>query len=107
MALEDILAAIRVVAAGDAMIAPGITRRLIGQFASEPRPGRSLMPKLHSELSRKLSFQRKQTHLTGRFVSITSKVSADSVATTAQDVVDACGVKGDFGQKAGGSGRWV
>jgi len=40
MALEDILAAIRVVAAGDAMIAPGVTRRLIGQFASQPRPGR-------------------------------------------------------------------
>ena len=39
MALEEILAAIRVVAAGDAMIAPGVTRRLIGQFASEPRPG--------------------------------------------------------------------
>jgi DNA-binding NarL/FixJ family response regulator len=40
MALEDILTAIRVVAAGDAMIAPGVTRRLIGQFASEPRTGR-------------------------------------------------------------------
>jgi DNA-binding NarL/FixJ family response regulator len=38
MALEDILAAIRVVAAGDAIIAPGITRRLIGQFASQSRP---------------------------------------------------------------------
>jgi DNA-binding NarL/FixJ family response regulator len=40
MALEDILTAIRVVAAGDAMIAPGVTRRLIGQFASEPPSGR-------------------------------------------------------------------
>jgi len=40
MALEDILGAIRVVAAGDAMIAPGVTRRLIGQFARQPRPGR-------------------------------------------------------------------
>ena len=40
MALEDILAAIRVVAAGDAMIAPGVTRRLIGQFASEPPSSR-------------------------------------------------------------------
>jgi DNA-binding NarL/FixJ family response regulator len=39
MALDDILAAIRVVAAGDAMIAPGVTRRLIGQFAREPRSG--------------------------------------------------------------------
>jgi DNA-binding NarL/FixJ family response regulator len=40
MALDDILTAIRVVAAGDAMIAPGVTRRLIGQFTSEPRSGR-------------------------------------------------------------------
>ena len=40
MALEDILTAIRVVAAGDAIIAPGVTRRLIGQFASQPRSGR-------------------------------------------------------------------
>ena len=41
MALEDILTAIRVVAAGDAMIAPGVTRRLIGQFTSQPSPGRA------------------------------------------------------------------
>jgi DNA-binding NarL/FixJ family response regulator len=40
MALDDILSAIRVVAAGDAIIAPGITRRLIGQFAAQPRSGR-------------------------------------------------------------------
>jgi DNA-binding NarL/FixJ family response regulator len=39
MALEDLLTAIRVVAAGDAIIAPAVTRRLIGQFAREPRPG--------------------------------------------------------------------
>ena len=40
MALEDILAAIRVVAAGDAIIAPGVTRRLIAQFAGQARPDR-------------------------------------------------------------------
>jgi DNA-binding NarL/FixJ family response regulator len=40
MALEDILTAIRVVAVGDAIIAPGVTRRLIAQFAAKPRPGR-------------------------------------------------------------------
>jgi DNA-binding NarL/FixJ family response regulator len=39
IALDDILTAIRVVAAGDAIIAPGVTRRLIAQFASEARPG--------------------------------------------------------------------
>ncbi|MFF4222196.1 response regulator [Streptomyces abikoensis] len=36
MALEDILAAVRVVAAGDALLAPGVTRRLIADFAGRP-----------------------------------------------------------------------
>ncbi|SEC85406.1 response regulator transcription factor [Streptomyces sp. TLI_105] len=40
MALDDILAAIRVVAAGDALIAPGVTRRLIEEFAARPEPAR-------------------------------------------------------------------
>ncbi|GAB1818902.1 response regulator [Herbidospora sp. RD11066] len=35
MALDDILAAIRVVAAGDALIAPGVTRRLIAAFTGD------------------------------------------------------------------------
>ncbi|MFE9424641.1 response regulator [Kitasatospora sp. NPDC006697] len=42
-ALEEILAAIRVVAAGDALLAPGVTRRLIAQFTSRetaPEPPR-------------------------------------------------------------------
>jgi DNA-binding NarL/FixJ family response regulator len=38
MALDDILTAIRVVAAGDGLIAPGVTRRLIAQFARQPAP---------------------------------------------------------------------
>jgi DNA-binding NarL/FixJ family response regulator len=38
MALDDILAAVRVVAAGEALLAPAVTRRLIRQFtASQPR----------------------------------------------------------------------
>ncbi|WP_089157228.1 response regulator [Micromonospora sp. NBS 11-29] len=36
MALEEILGAVRVVAAGDALIAPGVTRRLIAEFARRP-----------------------------------------------------------------------
>ncbi|MDX6346703.1 MAG: hypothetical protein QOF84_1493 [Streptomyces sp.] len=43
MALNDILAAIRVVAVGDALIAPGVTRRLIADFAGRP-PQRSPRP---------------------------------------------------------------
>ncbi|MFD5560599.1 response regulator [Kitasatospora griseola] len=38
MELDDILAAIRVVAAGNALIAPTVTRRLIAHFARQPAP---------------------------------------------------------------------
>ncbi|MFF4251965.1 response regulator [Streptomyces sp. NPDC001663] len=38
MALDDIIAAVRVVAAGDALIAPSVTRRLIHDFAARPEP---------------------------------------------------------------------
>ncbi|MGW1887705.1 response regulator [Streptomyces sp. NPDC001970] len=46
MALDDILAAVRVVAAGDALIAPGVTRRLIADFIGRPEavPERSPRP---------------------------------------------------------------
>ncbi|MFE5594143.1 response regulator [Streptomyces sp. NPDC056549] len=37
MALDDILAAVRVVASGDALIAPSVTRRLIKAFTDRPR----------------------------------------------------------------------
>ncbi|MEV5714706.1 response regulator transcription factor [Amycolatopsis mediterranei] len=36
----DLLAAIRVIAAGDALLAPSITRRLIAEFAARPEPTR-------------------------------------------------------------------
>ena len=37
MALDDILTAVRVVAAGDGLIAPTVTRRLIREFAQRPQ----------------------------------------------------------------------
>ena len=36
----DLLTAIRVVAGGEALLAPSVTRRLIGEFARQPRPRR-------------------------------------------------------------------
>jgi DNA-binding NarL/FixJ family response regulator len=44
MALDDILAAIRVVAAGDALLAPAVTRRLIADFAARPEPAPRAAP---------------------------------------------------------------
>ena len=40
----DLLAAIRVIAAGDALLAPSITRRLIAEFAARPEPARPGTP---------------------------------------------------------------
>ncbi len=37
----DLLSAIRVVAGGDALLAPSVTRRLIAEFAGRPRPARA------------------------------------------------------------------
>ncbi|WP_433795655.1 response regulator [Actinoplanes sp. CA-252034] len=41
MALDDILGAVRVVAGGDALIAPSVTRRLIRHFTAGAAPGQS------------------------------------------------------------------
>jgi DNA-binding NarL/FixJ family response regulator len=38
---EDLLAAVRLVAAGDALLAPSVTRRLIERFAALPAPSRT------------------------------------------------------------------
>jgi DNA-binding NarL/FixJ family response regulator len=35
----DLLAAIRIIAAGDALLAPAVTRRLIAEFVRRPQPG--------------------------------------------------------------------
>jgi DNA-binding NarL/FixJ family response regulator len=60
MALDDILTAVRVVAAGDAIIAPGVTRRLIAQFTSRPSPGRK-----HRELTGITDREREVLKLVG------------------------------------------
>jgi DNA-binding NarL/FixJ family response regulator len=42
----DLLAAIRVIAAGDGLLAPGVTRRLIAEFARRPEPHRPVAASL-------------------------------------------------------------
>ena len=76
MALEDILTAIRVVAAGDAIIAPGVTRRLIAQFARPSRPD----PKLR-ELTGITDREREVLKLVGLGMS-NSEIAATLYITT-------------------------
>nr|WP_231873467.1 response regulator transcription factor [Kitasatospora setae] len=44
MALDDITTAVRVVADGDALLAPKVTRRLIEEFTARPRPAAARPP---------------------------------------------------------------
>jgi DNA-binding NarL/FixJ family response regulator len=43
-ASEELLAAIRILADGDALLAPGVTGRLIREFAIRPEPGHTPRP---------------------------------------------------------------
>ena len=51
---RDLLNAVRVVAAGDALLAPSITRRLIAEFASRPGVRRARPPELDDLTAREL-----------------------------------------------------
>ena len=48
---EELLSAIRILAAGDALLAPSVTRRLIREFAGRPEPGAYAAPELLAPLS--------------------------------------------------------
>jgi DNA-binding NarL/FixJ family response regulator len=65
MALLDIIAAIRTVAAGDALIAPSVTRRLIAAFADRPAPARASLRRLDAVTER----EREVLTLVGRGLS--------------------------------------
>jgi DNA-binding NarL/FixJ family response regulator len=58
----ELLTAIRVVAAGEALLAPTVTRRLISEFARRPRPAQVPAP----ELARVTSREREILTLIGR-----------------------------------------
>ncbi|WP_234542824.1 response regulator [Streptomyces shenzhenensis] len=83
--LDDILSAIRVIAAGDALLAPGVTRRLIAEFAEGKR--RAPTPRRKS-LEGITDRERDVLTLIGRGMS-NSEVAAQlyiSVATTKSHV---------------------
>ena len=62
---EDVLDAIRVVARGDALLAPSVTRRIIEELAARPDPARAAPPQLDNLTDR----EREVLTLVGRGLS--------------------------------------
>jgi len=58
----ELIHAVRVVAAGDALLAPSVTRRLIADFARQPRPARPLPPSLGALTQRETEVLRLIAH---------------------------------------------
>jgi len=55
---EQLADAVRVVAAGDTLLAPAITRRLVEQYVRRPRPGAERPPRLEALTERELDVLR-------------------------------------------------
>ena len=58
VAPADLVHAVRTVAAGDALVAPAITRRLLEQFVARPRPGSAVPESLHRLTDREVDVLR-------------------------------------------------
>ncbi|MBV6697751.1 response regulator transcription factor [Kitasatospora aureofaciens] len=82
MALDDILAAVRVVAAGDALIAPSVTRRLISTFAGQAAPAGTPPEADHQRLAAITDREREILTLVGRGLSNT-EIAAELVLSIA------------------------
>jgi DNA-binding NarL/FixJ family response regulator len=86
---EDLIRAIKVVASGDALLAPSVTRRLIEEFARRPEPSRMRSKKLNALTEREVEVLRE---LAGGFtnaeIATRLHVSETTVKTHVAHVLD-------------------
>jgi DNA-binding NarL/FixJ family response regulator len=86
---EDLLRAIRVVADGDALLAPSVTRKLIEEFARRPQPAAGKPKQLDSLTDRELEVLREVARgLTNAEIAQRLHVSETTVKTHVAHMLD-------------------
>jgi DNA-binding NarL/FixJ family response regulator len=91
---EDLLRAIRVVAEGDALLAPSVTRKLIEEFARRPQPGPGKPKQLDSLTERELEVLREVARgLTNAEIAQRLHVSETTVKTHVAHMLDKLGLR--------------
>lgn len=86
---EDLIKAIRVVAAGDALLAPSVTKRLIEEFARRPEPPNRKPKALDSLTERELEVLREVARgLTNQEIAGRLHVSETTVKTHVAHLLD-------------------
>ena len=86
---EDLIKAIRVVAEGDALLAPSVTRRLIEEFANRPEPTNKKPKELDVLTERELEVLREVAHgLTNSEIAGKLHVSETTVKTHVAHLLD-------------------
>jgi DNA-binding NarL/FixJ family response regulator len=86
---EDLLQAIRVVADGDALLAPSVTRKLIEEFARRPQPAAGKPKQLDSLTDRELEVLREVARgLTNAEIAQRLHVSETTVKTHVAHMLD-------------------
>jgi DNA-binding NarL/FixJ family response regulator len=86
---EDLIRAIRVVASGDALLAPSVTRRLIQEFAKRPEPQARKAKQLEALTERELDVLREVARgLSNAEIAASLHVAETTVKTHVAHVLD-------------------